>query len=60
MRKLIPGALGVIIIIITRAHHISINTQLTEAQALIHYWNFWAIGILGIGINAIWDCYKNS
>lgn len=48
-------AIGVIIIIATRLHHLMVNPHLTEAQALLFYWPLWgcaaAWGVVGYFID---------
>ena len=47
--KIALGACGLIIMIGTRTHHMLVNPQLTEMQALTHYWPFWVLsGVLVI------------
>ena len=53
--KFILGIVGVILIFLTRIHHIIINSEFTEAQAFIAYWPFWTIGAGAILMSILFD-----
>lgn len=43
---------GLVLLVLTRIHHLIINTHLTESQAFVYYLPFWIIGgiLIVIGV----------